>query len=67
MLIMIFNMWWQWDGATSSNDGGDCLAIGCSDNSVNIWDMLRCSLLSRVRCSGWFVNYHLFSFILFIF
>ncbi|KAM3323632.1 putative protein isoform X1 [Capsicum chacoense] len=41
----------KWDGATSSNDGGDCLAIGCSDNSVNIWDMLRCSLLSRVRCS----------------
>ncbi|XP_019250971.1 PREDICTED: uncharacterized protein LOC109229873 isoform X2 [Nicotiana attenuata] len=40
----------KWDGATSSNNG-DCLAIGCSDNSVHIWDMLRCSLLSRVRCS----------------
>ncbi|XP_055818010.1 uncharacterized protein LOC129887079 isoform X2 [Solanum dulcamara] len=41
----------KWDGATSSNNGSDCLAIGCSDNSVHIWDMLRCSLLSTVRCS----------------
>lgn len=41
----------KWDGATSSNKGSHCLAIGCSDNSVHIWDMLRCSLLSTVRCS----------------
>ncbi|XP_060217545.1 uncharacterized protein LOC132644899 isoform X2 [Lycium barbarum] len=40
----------KWDGATPNNSG-DCLAIGCSDNSVHIWDMLRCSLLSRVGCS----------------
>ncbi|CAN4112818.1 unnamed protein product [Withania somnifera] len=41
----------KWHGSTSSSNGGDCLAIGCSDNSVHIWDMLRCSLLSRVRSS----------------
>ncbi|XP_059311756.1 LOW QUALITY PROTEIN: uncharacterized protein LOC132063295 [Lycium ferocissimum] len=40
----------KWDGATPNNSG-DCLAIGCSDNSVHIWDMWRCSLLSRVGCS----------------
>ncbi|XP_031112942.1 uncharacterized protein LOC116016710 isoform X1 [Ipomoea triloba] len=31
--------------------GNQWLAIGCSDNSVYFWDMLRCKVLSQVSCS----------------
>ncbi|KAI3449343.1 hypothetical protein Pfo_006008 [Paulownia fortunei] len=38
------------DGATSSEDA--CyLAIGCSDNSVCFWDILRYNMFSEVKCA----------------
>ncbi|KAL2535206.1 Transducin family protein/WD-40 repeat family protein [Forsythia ovata] len=38
------------DGATSS-EGGRYLAIGCSDNSVCFWDILRRNVFSDVKSS----------------
>ncbi|XP_073147643.1 uncharacterized protein [Henckelia pumila] len=38
------------DSATSSTE--TCyLAVGCSDNSLHLWDILRVNMLSEVECS----------------
>ncbi|KAK9266700.1 hypothetical protein L1049_007353 [Liquidambar formosana] len=34
----------------SSCEGSCCLAVGCSDNSVCIWDILRSCVILEVRC-----------------
>ncbi|KAG8653335.1 hypothetical protein MANES_05G010600v8 [Manihot esculenta] len=34
---------------TSHEEGSHCLAIGCSDNSVHIWDISRSSVILRVQ------------------
>ncbi|XP_075524062.1 uncharacterized protein LOC142556499 isoform X1 [Primulina tabacum] len=38
------------DSATSSSETS-YLAIGCSDNSLHLWDILRVNILSEVECS----------------
>ncbi|KAL0436033.1 UNVERIFIED_CONTAM: WD repeat-containing protein 6 [Sesamum radiatum] len=38
------------NGATSSEDACH-LAIGCSDNSICFWDILRCDIFSEVKCA----------------
>ncbi|KAJ9187931.1 hypothetical protein P3X46_003342 [Hevea brasiliensis] len=35
--------------ATSNEEGNHCLAIGCSDNSVRIWDISRSSVILEVQ------------------
>ncbi|KAK4406885.1 WD repeat-containing protein 6 [Sesamum angolense] len=38
------------NGASSSEDACH-LAIGCSDNSIYFWDILRCDIFSEVKCA----------------
>ncbi|XP_011079487.1 uncharacterized protein LOC105162994 [Sesamum indicum] len=38
------------NGATSNEDACH-LAIGCSDNSIYFWDILRCDIFSEVKCA----------------
>ncbi|PSS06262.1 WD repeat-containing protein [Actinidia chinensis var. chinensis] len=38
------------DYANSVQEGSRCLAIGCSDNSVCIWDILQSTIDFEVRC-----------------
>ncbi|KAL0284448.1 UNVERIFIED_CONTAM: hypothetical protein Sangu_2823800 [Sesamum angustifolium] len=38
------------NGASSSEDVCH-LAIGCSDNSIYFWDILRCDIFSEVKCA----------------
>nr|XP_027099999.1 uncharacterized protein LOC113719126 isoform X1 [Coffea arabica]XP_027100006.1 uncharacterized protein LOC113719126 isoform X1 [Coffea arabica] len=38
------------NAATSSNQGGYWLAIGCTDNSVWFWDIFAYTLVSQVTC-----------------
>ncbi|XP_059625527.1 uncharacterized protein LOC132268736 isoform X2 [Cornus florida] len=39
------------DHTSSSDDGSHRLAVGCSDNSVCFWDILKPILIFEVRCS----------------
>ena len=37
---------------SGSNGEGDCLAIGCSDNSVHLWDVSASAVVLEVRHPG---------------
>jgi WD40 repeat protein len=45
---------WLQGFVSSFNEGWHCLAIGCSDNSVHVWDMSNSSVLLQVRSPGCF-------------
>lgn len=37
---------------SGSNEEGDCLAIGCSDNSVHLWDVTTSTVVLEVHHPG---------------
>ena len=37
---------------SSYNEGSHCLAIGCSDNSVHVWDILNSIVILEVQSPG---------------
>lgn len=37
---------------SGSNEEGDCLAIGCSDNSVQLWDATTSTVVLEVQHPG---------------
>ncbi|TQE01350.1 hypothetical protein C1H46_013030 [Malus baccata] len=48
--IMVYDLEMGRMGSVSGSNGdGDCLAIGCSDNSVLLWDVLASSVVLQLR------------------